>query len=177
MEAQAGTGFPDLPGVTAVVVIIDDAEETCRRQPVGGFGEAGWIEFPEVVADREELVFFVPEETDMFGEVRIFTSEVDLSFDRRVDVQYSVSPRQLIGDIFGVAAKIDIPWLKAYDDKISVAYLRHGVRGANIFLRRPCRMANVKNNRGNMHIINYLHICLWETDAKKIGLCEKMRYL
>ena len=133
MEAEPGTGFLDLPGIAPVVVIIDDAEQPCRRQPIGRFREAGWIEFPEVVADHGKLVFFVPEPADMFVEIRIITGEVDLSFDRRIDVQYPVFPGQLIGDIFGIAAKIDVPWLKAYDDKIPVAYFCHGVRGANIY--------------------------------------------
>ncbi len=133
MEAESRTGFPNLPGIAVVVVIVDDAEESGRRQPVGRFSEAGRVVFPEVVADRGELVFVVPEQADMLVEVRVFTREVDLSFDRRIDVQDPVSPGQLIGDIFGVAAKIDVPWLKAYDHKIPVAYLCHGVRGANIY--------------------------------------------
>ena len=99
------------------------------------------------MGDLADGLLFVAEELDVFTDVRIGACEICFSFEGDVDVEDPVLPCEAIGDIFCVAAQVDIPGLEAYYNEVFIADIGHGVRDwhvlgllANKYKKYPCQL-------------------------------------
>jgi hypothetical protein len=99
------------------------------------------------MGDLSDGFFVVAEKLNVFVDVRIGASEVNLPFEGDVDVEDPVVLGKAVGDVFCVAAQVDIPRLEAYYNKVFIADIGHGVRDsvvlgvlANKYKKHSCQL-------------------------------------